>query len=378
MSCLGIDLFNRDNPPPGYHSASELWRIHGGPKPAELTPQMIDCSTSFRLFYPKSKLSNKGWSTVESKKKFLILVPDSSSLEEFQDSVAQECNKKFDGAADLIWSAIKNGFPKTEWKISMNLPPADEFKTIADYRITDVPSFTHWMATVIANGKDHTKASLAVLMVNRKTAAKQAKAVIKVKKHILTQDAAQTASSLHANPSIIITPGDFDAMNIYVNQIFNAHPPNPKYEQKMPVYIDPTDPSQYSPLTLAIVQRAGWSLDLRPPPNLKFENLSAAKKRKLNQGTTSQINSPAADSDSSLVVDLKVNLLNQYLKFVKIPVCERDMIIGILTAKEATNPKIFRSNNITREMMKDWGLEDIYIAQLRDHVNKFEKSRASH
>jgi hypothetical protein len=35
MSYFGIDLFARPVPPPGYHTNSENWRIHGiGPEPA--------------------------------------------------------------------------------------------------------------------------------------------------------------------------------------------------------------------------------------------------------------------------------------------------------------------------------------------------------
>jgi hypothetical protein len=79
----------------------------------------------------------------------------------------------------------------------------------------------------------------------------------------------------------------------------------------------------------------------------------------------------------SSVVDPGVNLLEAYLEFVKIPAIEKDEIARILTEHKATNPRFFRSKNITRDVMKGWGLADIHIAQLRDNVKKFEKSKAS-
>jgi hypothetical protein len=38
MSCFGLDLLGRENPPPGYYSDSEYWRIQGvGERPTNLT-----------------------------------------------------------------------------------------------------------------------------------------------------------------------------------------------------------------------------------------------------------------------------------------------------------------------------------------------------
>jgi hypothetical protein len=35
MSHFGIELFSREVPPPGYHTNTKNWRIHGlGPEPA--------------------------------------------------------------------------------------------------------------------------------------------------------------------------------------------------------------------------------------------------------------------------------------------------------------------------------------------------------
>ncbi|OAV86407.1 hypothetical protein PTTG_29925 [Puccinia triticina 1-1 BBBD Race 1] len=106
MSRFGLELFNRENPPAGYFSASELWRICGlGPQPAQLTPQVINCNTSFRLFYEKFSSTNKStWAMLKSEKPklFPIKFLASSTLKDFQELVASKCNDQFDGAGDLI------------------------------------------------------------------------------------------------------------------------------------------------------------------------------------------------------------------------------------------------------------------------------------
>jgi hypothetical protein len=45
-----------------------------------------------------------------------------------------------------------------------------------------------------------------------------------------------------------------------MNQIYDAHPPNVKYEDKLPVYLHPTDESRYIPLTSENVQK--WAAAL--------------------------------------------------------------------------------------------------------------------
>ncbi|OAV99715.1 hypothetical protein PTTG_25265 [Puccinia triticina 1-1 BBBD Race 1] len=343
MSRLGIDLFGREHPPPGYHSASKLYQICGiSSPPAVLTPQVIDCSTSFWLFYPKSARTSaeNTYRMIKSAKKFMIQVSATSTLEEFYKTVAQACDKQFDGAAQLICDALETGYPPMDWKISMNLPAANEFKTISDYRVKDVATFTHWMATVLSNGKDHTKASLDLAMVNPEVVAKEAKAVVEVKRHLVTQKAASNGLLLDSGRSI----KEGFARRFQCNQC----------DCQSNFCRPPTEPE--------------WAQAIM---------LSTRKKRKLSDNSSIQIDSLAVDSDTSLVVNLEENLLDKYLEFVKIPVREREGIVSIRVDNKATNPKIFRSKNITREIMKGWGLHDVFIAQLRDHVQKFEKSKSS-
>ncbi|OAV91742.1 hypothetical protein PTTG_27871 [Puccinia triticina 1-1 BBBD Race 1] len=350
------------------------------PQPAQLTPQVIDCNTSFKFFYKKFSTTNKSmWAMIKSKKPklFPIKFLASSTLEDFKEVVASKCNDQFDSAGDLIQNAIIKGSPRIEWKVSMNIADGDELiKKSADYQITDESSFNHWTASVILTGQDRMKASMKLLMINPETTKKQAKAVI---------DPHRWNATNPSNPSAITVDGNFDAINLYTNQIFPANPPNVKYETRMPVHINPTNPTRYIPLTVVMVQQWAYAIvqgkqgvDVcTPPAGFKFKNFSAAKKRKLHKSHTHQSPSPNSDSDSSSIIDLEVNLLNEYLTFVKIPLVNRDGIVAILTQNKATNPKVFQSKGIPQESMIQWGVPEVYVAQLRKNVSKFVQSNAS-
>ncbi|KAA1107675.1 hypothetical protein PGT21_021780 [Puccinia graminis f. sp. tritici] len=117
-----------------------------------------------------------------------------------------------------------------------------------------------------------------------------------------------------------------------------------------------------------------------PPPKLKFEKLSAYKKRKLSHSTvndtsppTYQISSRAEESDNSSVVEPDKNLMAEYVDFVKVKPTKKEEVLRILNKKDVTSPKFFQLDSITREDMSHWGLNPGIIAQLRDNIKKFEK-----
>ncbi|KAA1073227.1 hypothetical protein PGT21_004626 [Puccinia graminis f. sp. tritici] len=205
--------------------------------------------------------------------------------------------------------------------------------------------------------------------------------------YLVQRKALHTSTSKHQDPSTLVAAKDFDIYNMYRDQILNAHLPNFQYHDKIPVFIDPGDQSHYILLTTGNVDKGAHDLTKPntavslhfPPPKLKFEKLSASKKCKLDHCSsccTRRITSQS-DSNESSVFDPGVNLLEAYLEFIKIPAIERSEIARILTEHKAKNPIFFQSKNITRDVMKGWGLAGIYIARLRDNVKKFEKSKAS-
>ncbi|KAI7967587.1 hypothetical protein MJO29_000864 [Puccinia striiformis f. sp. tritici] len=59
MSQLSYNLLARENPPAGYYLATESWRIHWlGPEPADLPPQIIQCTGKFKPFFSKKGSAN--------------------------------------------------------------------------------------------------------------------------------------------------------------------------------------------------------------------------------------------------------------------------------------------------------------------------------
>jgi hypothetical protein len=219
---------------------------------------VIDLSTSFKLVYPDRNSNNRlTWIPRKSKGKFLISIPAvSTTFEQFREIVARKCEENSEGAGVIVQNALESGSPGINWKVWMNLPPAHEFKKNANYKVNDIDSFTHWTATIIANGKDRTDASLEVEMINPSDLEKEAKAAVKIKRHVMTHAAAQRAStSKHQDPSTLVAAEDFDIYNLYKDQIFDAHPPNVKYHKKIPVFIDPADETRYILLTSVNVEK---------------------------------------------------------------------------------------------------------------------------
>ncbi|EFP80032.2 uncharacterized protein PGTG_05257 [Puccinia graminis f. sp. tritici CRL 75-36-700-3] len=204
MSRFGLDLLGRENPPPGYYSASKYWRVQGvGDQPVNLMVQMVDCHTSYKLFSPKDASKPQGaWNMIKSKQQFLI-------------SFAA-----FKGTEAAIQNAIRFGSPHIDWKISMKLPAADEFLKPAKYTVNDKSSYSHWIATIVDNGKDHTDVVLEVAMVNPASLKKDEKLAIELNKHNLKQAAVQQASG--SNPSV--KASKFDPINILTNKIYATHP----------------------------------------------------------------------------------------------------------------------------------------------------------
>ncbi|EFP76223.1 hypothetical protein PGT21_007612 [Puccinia graminis f. sp. tritici] len=397
MSRFGIDLFARKNPPPrmGYHTDAENYHIHGiGPQPANLTPQMVHCSTTFLLYCPKQ--DKPGWNTVKPENVFPIVFEIGSlSLKDFQSLVATEANKLVDDAGGLINNAVETGSPRINWKVSLALKSAPEFKKALQYTVNEEKSYDHWIKTMKDLNADHTHAGLYVHMVNPTSIAKKAKVAVDMKAHVLTQHAAQKAGSSSATGNQHGPPKatDFKAVNVIMDQIYALHPPNIKYLDRIPVFIHPTEHSQYIPLTgknvqiwaHAIMQSVDGVTLHSPPPELKFEKLSAYKKRKLSHSTVHDASPPTyqsssrtqeSESDNSSVVEPDENLMAEYVDFVKIKPTKKEEVLRILNEKDVTNPKFFQSNSITREDMSHWGLTPGIIAQLRDNTKKFEKRPA--
>ena len=391
MSRFGIDLLGREVPPPGYLTASEQWCIRGiGPEPAPGNlVQTINCTTSFKLFYQKNQGQTKPtWKAIPYGKKFKIeIAVDSTNFEAFQKAVADACDKQFSNAGKIIEDAVECGFPHLDWIVIMNLRDAAEFKRAENYTVNDQQSYAHWMATVVDNARDRTEAWLELKMVNPTEVQRQATAANEVQEHVLTTQAAKDAASASkrkapndAGPGgegIQVPAGNFKALNFLMNKLFDLHEPNQKYDNALPVFIDPADPNQYVVLKTPMVQK--WAKAIMdkvpgvsmytPPGDFKFEQLSK-KKRKLDNNTAGHSRTSSCDPNVSIIIP-NPDLVRSYVEFVKINPSKKEAVLKALDDNDITHPRFFLSKNITHECMSRWGLSDGIIAQLKDNVNQF-------
>ncbi|KAI7967919.1 hypothetical protein MJO29_001196 [Puccinia striiformis f. sp. tritici] len=146
MSRQGINLFARDNPPRGYNTTTELWRIRGiglTPDPDHIT---LKCNTSFKLFYPKKSPRGKSWKPLSHLKKFPIkLNVGLTTFNKFHHIIADACNAKVKNAGVLITNALASGAPKLAWHVWHVPAIAEEFmkKTIIKSK-TRRPTATGW------------------------------------------------------------------------------------------------------------------------------------------------------------------------------------------------------------------------------------------
>ncbi|EFP78567.2 uncharacterized protein PGTG_04523 [Puccinia graminis f. sp. tritici CRL 75-36-700-3] len=390
MSRIGYDLLGRENPPPGYHSASENWRIHGiGPEPTELRPQFISCTTKFKLYFPR-KGNQCVYDELSSNGKFSYSIRAGSiGLQEFYNLVADECEKNRVGAGDIIRDAVASGSPRMDWWISLKLRTAPQFNKNAKPRpkINDESAFAAWMQVIIDSGADNTNSYLELVMENPAVAKKKAKTDQAARAYKLARQAAQDANASKRpapgqdHPDQAPTAADFDTRNVLANKLLSIHQPNTKYERKLPVFIHPTKDNQYIPLTGAVLDIWATALEksvdgvslYSPPASIKFEKVSAAKRQRLDDDQPRRKYSPTSDSDSSVLIQPDDNLMRKYVEFVIKPE-KRDAVLQILDQHDIVHPKLFKSKTITEEKMSKWGLSDGIVAQLRDNVSRFDKT----
>ncbi|POV94198.1 hypothetical protein PSHT_16363 [Puccinia striiformis] len=384
MSSRGYDLFGRENPPAGYHTDSENYRIHGiGPEPVDPKPQIIRCITSFLVHFPK-KGPRAGYTPVKPKEDFVIeITAGAITFDAFRKLVADECNKKRGGAGQLIRDACEVGSPAVEWKVGLKFRTAPQWNKTAKPtpKINDEAGFAAWVQVIIDHGKDETESSLQVIMENLAVAAKESQTDAALKAHNLAQNAARHANSsrrlgLSEHPDQATTAGKFDDRNVIANEILRIYKPNVNYDRKIPVFLHPSDPTRFILLTEATVQK--WAQAIKepgslvtifsPPNSFKYEQVSTTKRRRINDDHSPRGHSPPAEFDPSPVIEPNSALVADYIKFVKIPLDQQDNVIQILAERGVTHPKMLLSKTITPERMLGWGLIDGFVTQLCDNI----------
>ncbi|KAI9626055.1 hypothetical protein H4Q26_016044 [Puccinia striiformis f. sp. tritici PST-130] len=363
MSRQGINLFARDNPPRGYNTTTELWRIRGiglTPDPDHIT---LKCNTSFKLFYPKKSPRGKSWKPLSHLKKFPIkLNVGLTTFNKFHHIIADACNAKVKNAGVLITNALASGAPKLAWHV-WHVP------AIAEEQGVLPPLDGHHVEL----GKDRTEASLELTMDNPGANKKLAQAEIDVQDHVLTKEAAKDAAAKRKatgdDSSVeVVTASDFSPLNVHMRKLFELHEPNKNYHPTIPVFRDSTDPDQYLLLTTAVCQE--WAHALRGKvdgvgwfnPPAKFKMLKLSSKKRKTGDSSNTVGPP-------IVPDF--NLVRKYVKFVNLDPAKRENVLKTLANNETDHTRLFESKSITDECMRRWGLADGTIAHLKDNVNQY-------
>ncbi|POV94529.1 hypothetical protein PSHT_16151 [Puccinia striiformis] len=311
MSRRGYDLLGRENPPAGYNSAAESWRIHRlGSEPANLPPQIIQCTAKFKLFFPK-KGSPNGYETFASNGDFSFsFTAGSKSFDEFRSMVAKECENNREGAGDIVRDAVASGSPRMDWWISLKLRAAPEFNKSAKPKpnINSEAGFLAWINVIVELGNDTTNSCLELVMEN-------------------PAKARRTPQAEH--------------------QIRDQAPSVPPSDQKTTI-----------PLTGAVLDI--WAKALEKPVGVSYYSPPAS------------IN-PSPELDLPALIEPNEDLLRKYIELVIKPE-KQEMVLKILVEHDVAHPNSFKSKTITEEKMLKWGLTDGIVAQLRDNVSVFEET----
>ncbi|KAH9458366.1 hypothetical protein Pst134EB_010670 [Puccinia striiformis f. sp. tritici] len=354
MSRRGYNLLARENPPAGYHSAAESWRIHRlGSEPANLPPQTIQCTAKFKLFFPK-KGSPNGYETFASNGDFSFsLTAGSMSFDEFRSMVAKECENNREGAGDIVRDAVASGSPRMDWWISLKLRAAPEFNKSAKPKpnINIEAGFLAWINVIVELGNDTTNSCLEL-------AAQDANAS---KRPGLSQD----------HPDRATVAGEFDTLNVISKKLVELHKPNTKYETRLPVFLHLTKDNHYIPLTGAVLNIWAKALEKRvdrvsyysPPASIKFVKISDAKRRRLDHERLRHGNSPSPESDPPALIEPNEDLLRKYIELVIKPE-KQEKVMKILVDHDIAHPNSFKSKTITEEKMLKWGLSDGIVAHI--------------
>ncbi|POW22917.1 hypothetical protein PSHT_00728 [Puccinia striiformis] len=347
MSRRGYNLLARENPPAGYHSAAESWRIHRlGSEPANLPPQTIQCTAKFKLFFPK-KGSPNGYETFASNGDFSFsLTAGSMSFDEFRSMVAKECENNREGAGDIVRDAVASGSPRMDWWISLKLRAAPEFNKSAKPKpnINIEAGFLAWINVIVELGNDTTNSCLELVMENPASSSRC--------------ECFQTTWAEPRPSDRATVAGEFDTLNVISKKLVELHKPNTKYETRLPVFLHLTKDNHYIPLTGAVLDIWAKALEKRVD-------------RTMNDSATN--NSPSPESDPPALIEPNEDLLRKYIELVIKPE-KQEKVMKILVDHDIAHPNSFKSKTITEEKMLKWGLSDGIVAQLRDNVSVFEET----
>ncbi|KNF04235.1 hypothetical protein PSTG_02584 [Puccinia striiformis f. sp. tritici PST-78] len=187
MSQLSYNLLARENPPAGYYLATESWRIHWlGPEPADLPPQIIQCTGKFKPFFSKKGSAN-GYETQMASSAL-----DQSWPQRNNWRTGRTRNRR--QAPEIFSDAVASQSPQMDWWI-MRVSPEFNKSAKPKPNISSEAGFLAWINMIIKLGNDTANSCLELSMENPAITKKKSKTNAAARSYKLTQQAAQDVNT---------------------------------------------------------------------------------------------------------------------------------------------------------------------------------------
>lgn len=405
------------------------------PKEAERTPasehdakdevQIVNCDTGFRFYVlDRLKKGKKTWVVIASEESFNIPITASpkdqaTTYADFFATLSAHCEAVEPNTGRIVSEYVEKKKDDIVWTVL--IPRVPGFMKGKPFVLKNKEGYNKWIESLEENKSDVT--SLFLKMKNPTSQAKRAhNAEVLAKEAIRTKTKRMVIEAKEAKRADDLKSGkrdldednddlddlddnedtDCDAVKLMVRKLYATHPANTQYDQGLPVYVNPADPTLFIPLThgntqiwaKAIIQsKRGVSLQ-SPPNELRYEKVSA--KRNSSKANAAAIRGGAqsncggccnssqhqhqtlahnpVSSDGPCPQPGPNAGIDKYVKFIGLRQPAR--ISEILVENDMTNYKTFRSQNLDKNLLKDIGLTVGVVTQLVDNVPKFERHLA--
>jgi hypothetical protein len=218
----------------------------------------INIKIGFRLFVAgKNKQEKKIWLPINLTEDFSIEVTvGTTTFDEYQKMVINACNKAFPNSGPIIKKDLTARAPQIKWYGT--IPKTPNFLKKDKYQVTDHASYSNWVKT--AYDVSRSEIGLLLKMSNPAEAIKRAQREDLLAAQADHEEAVQIAAAKRkasngdddnpdADADDELDPVDWERINTHMKKIYAANLTNVKYDQHLPVYIDPTNPHRYILIT---------------------------------------------------------------------------------------------------------------------------------
>ncbi|KAA1116060.1 hypothetical protein PGTUg99_034045 [Puccinia graminis f. sp. tritici] len=378
-------------------------------------------TTTFKLFVldvDRSKKAKKVWLLISPPNPIEIEITaspkdEATTHEQFISLVTSKCENAVANTGAILSDGLSSGSPVINWFVS--IARLEGFKKGKPFLLANEMAFNTWIEALSDNDADESTLSIEMTNPNRvaklqhdaevlakDAVRKEAKRLITVAREAKRAQAAGSEggkrkrldedSDEDDEDSDDEVDNDKDAVKLFMRQLYATHSANALYDRHIPVYIHPTNRSQYFLLSNGTCQkwaralvREGVSIH-SPPKELKYETLPPAKPIPTGRNQPAGTSTPAgcahhacAGHASQLPSSDGAQPGNDigirdYIKFIGLR--QADEVADLLIRNDLQNFKIFRSRNLDRSALRSLGLTLGVVTQLCDYVTKFERHLA--